>query len=83
MDNKTTQIILKKLESIEHTLTKTKGNSLNDFVSEFEASKLLRRGKTWFWELRQGGFPFTKLGGQVFYNRKDLAELLEKNMENL
>ncbi len=82
MDHKTQKDILGKLDNIEKLLAQSDENSLNDFIPEIQASQILKRGKTWFWELRQLGFPFTKLGGQVYYNRKDLVRLLENNMEN-
>jgi hypothetical protein len=65
-DNKQLRRILKKLKEIEDKLEKPK--SVNDYVSELEAKKLLLRGTTWFWERRRSGeLPYTKLGGQVFY----------------
>ena len=68
--------ILKKLKDIDDKLKKPK--SVNDYVSELEAKKLLLRGTTWFWERRRSGeLPYTKLGGQVFYLMKDLVKYLE------
>ena len=68
--------ILKQLKDIEDKLYKPK--SLDDYVSEFEAKKLLGRGTTWLWERRRSGeLPYTKLGGQVFYLMKDLVKYLE------
>lgn len=68
--------ILKKLKDIEDKLNKPK--SLDDYVSEFEAKKLLGRGTTWFWERRTSGeLPYTKLGGQVYYLKIDLVKYLE------
>ena len=68
--------IFKKLKDIEDKLNKPK--SLDDYVSEFEAKKLLGRGSTWFWERRRAGeLPYTKLGGQVYYLMSDLVKYLE------
>jgi hypothetical protein len=68
--------ILKQLKDIDDKLEKPK--SVNDYVSELEAKKLLLRGTTWFWERRRSGeLPYTKLGGQVFYLMKDLVKYLE------
>lgn len=68
--------ILKKLKEIEDKLNRPK--SIDDYVSELEAKKLLLRGTTWFWERRRSGeLPYTKLGGQVFYLMKDLVKYLE------
>ena len=68
--------ILKKLKDIDDKLDKPK--SIDDYVSELEAKQLLGRGTTWFWERRKSGeLPYTKLGGQVYYLRKDLGNYLE------
>ena len=69
--------ILKQLKDIDDKLEKPK--SIDDYVSELEAKKLLGRGTTWFWERRRAGeLPYTKLGGQVFYLMKDLIKYLEE-----
>ena len=74
--NKQLLRILKKLKEIEDKLNRPK--SIDDYVSELEAKKLLGRGTTWFWERRRfGELPYTKLGGQVFYLMKDLVKYLE------
>ena len=68
--------ILKQLKDIDDKLEKPK--SVNDYVSELEAKKLLGRGTTWFWERRTSGeLPYTKLGGQVYYLKIDLVKYLE------
>jgi len=75
---KNTQLsrILKKLKDIEDKLNKPK--SIDDYVSELEAKQLLGRGTTWFWERRRlGELPYTTLGKQVYYLRKDLVKYLE------
>lgn len=75
-NNKQLHRILKKLKEIEDKLNRPK--SIDDYVSELEAKKLLGRGTTWFWERRRfGELPYTKLGGQVFYLMKDLVKYLE------
>ena len=75
---KNTQLsrILKKLKDIEDKLNKPR--SIDDYVSELEAKQLLGRGTTWFWERRRSGeLPYTRLGVQVYYLRKDLVKYLE------
>lgn len=68
--------ILKQLKDIDDKLEQPK--SVNDYVSELEAKKLLLRGTTWFWERRRSGeLPYTKLGGQVYYLMSDLVKYLE------
>jgi hypothetical protein len=52
-------------------------NTLGDHIPESEASKLLGRKTTWFWNLRRcGKLPFTKVGNRVWYLRKDIISLL-------
>ena len=51
--------------------------ALNAYISEYKARKVLGRSTTWFWELRKGGFPYTKLGGETFYRVQDFIDLLE------
>ena len=75
-NNKQLHRILKKLKEIEDKLNRPK--SLDDYISEFEAKKLLQRGTTWFWERRKAGeLHHTKLGGQVYYLKSDLVKYLE------
>lgn len=58
----------------------TTEGSVGDFISETEAAKLLGRKTTWFWNLRkQGVLPYTKVGNKVFYSKKDIQYLFEKN----
>jgi hypothetical protein len=76
VNNKQLLRILKKLKEIEDKLNRPK--SIDDYVSELEAKKLLGRGTTWFWERRRSGeLPYTKLGGQVYYLMSDLVKYLE------
>ena len=79
-NNKKLQEILMKLDCIEKLVSKQKPTDLDDFISEYDAKELLKRGTTWFWNLRQSGFPYTKLGGQVYYDKKDLIKYFEGNM---
>lgn len=76
LNNQQIRRIFKKLKDIDDKLEKSK--SVNDYVSELEAKKLLGRGTTWFWERRRSGeLPYTKLGGQVYYLMSDLVKYLE------
>jgi hypothetical protein len=67
--------ILEKLENIEQKLEKPL--SVEDYISEREAKKLLTRGTTWFWEQRKKGLPSYKLGAEVYYKRSDLLILMK------
>ena len=76
LNNQQLHRILKKLKEIEDKLNRPK--SIDDYVSELEAKKLLGRGTTWFWERRKAGeLHYTKLGGQVYYLKSDLVKYLE------
>tara|TARA_B100001059_G_scaffold208004_1_gene219940 strand:- start:1008 stop:1244 length:237 start_codon:yes stop_codon:yes gene_type:complete len=67
--------ILEKLKIIEKMLKKP--SSVDDYISEREAKKLLTRGTTWFWEQRKKGLPFFKLGAEVYYKKSDLLILMK------
>ena len=69
--------ILEKLKIIEKMLKKP--SSVDDYISEREAKKLLTRGTTWFWEQRKKGLPFFKLGAEVYYKKSDLLILMKSN----
>ena len=69
--------ILRKLEDIEKRLEKPL--TVDDYVSERDAKKLLARGTTWFWEQRKMGLPFFKLGAEVYYMKIDLITLMKTN----
>jgi len=68
----------KKLDEIQKILTDQKP-TVDDFISEYDAKKKFKRGTTWFWNLRQKGFPYTKFGGEVYYSLADLYNYLNKN----
>ena len=67
--------ILEKLKNIEQKLEKPL--SVDDYISEREAKKMLTRGTTWFWEQRKKGLPFFKLGAEVYYKKSDLLILMK------
>ena len=69
--------ILEKLKNIEKMLKKPL--SVDDYISEREAKKLLTRGTTWFWEQRKKGLPSCKLGAEVYYKKSDLLILMKSN----
>jgi hypothetical protein len=55
-----------------------KDSPLNGYISELEAKKLLGRKTTWFWQMRTSGrLAFAKVGSKIFYNKTDIAKLLE------
>lgn len=67
--------ILKKLEDIDKKIEKPL--TVDDYVSERDAKKMLKRGTTWFWEKRKQGLPFFKLGAEVYYKISDLLTLFQ------
>ena len=67
--------IFKKLEDIEKRLEKPL--TVNDYVSERDAKEMLKRGTTWFWEKRNQGLPWFRLGVEVYYKRSDLLTLFQ------
>jgi hypothetical protein len=67
--------IFKKLEDIEKRLEKPL--TVDDYVSERNAKKMLKRGTTWFWEKRNQGLPSFKVGGEVYYMKSDLLSLIK------
>jgi hypothetical protein len=67
--------IFKKLEDIEKRLEKPL--TVNDYVSERDAKEMLKRGTTWFWEKRNQGLPWFRLGVEVYYKRSDLLSLFQ------
>jgi hypothetical protein len=67
--------IFKKLEDIDKRLEKPL--TVDDYVSERDAKKMLKRGTTWFWEKRNQGLPWFKLGAEVYYKKSDLLTLIQ------
>lgn len=76
-------LILKRLDTIEHLLQNQESESISHFISEHDATKLLKKGTTWFWNLRQAGLPYYKVGGQVYYKKTDLVNLLDQGSDSL
>ena len=75
--------IQRKLLRIEQLIKRENPKELNDFVSEFDAKKILSRGTTWFWNLRKNGLPYTKVGAQVYYKKNDLYAYIDSNMQGV
>lgn len=47
-----------------------------DLLTQKEAAELIKKSESWFehkrWEKK--GIPYIKVGGRVFYDRKDLLD---------
>ena len=78
-NNRVLRTIEKKLGNLERMISKKQEPTLEDYISEQDAKKILNRGTTWFWELRKSGFPHTKVGGQAYYLKTDIVSYLESN----
>ena len=61
---------------------KIQKTQLEDYISEYEARKILNRSTTWFWELRKSGFPYSKLRGEIYYRKSDFVDYLELNFSD-
>jgi hypothetical protein len=62
---------------------KPEADAIGDYITEKEASKLLGRKTTWFWNLRKiGKLPFTKVGNKIFYQKASIIQLLDANKRN-
>lgn len=74
------------LETQQRILQILEGNytqKMGDYLSEEEVKKMLGRKTTWFWRMRNiGKLSYTKVGGKVFYLRKDIEKLLEAGRQD-
>ncbi len=80
------KVILEKiLEGNEKILTKlnadesSSGKTLpGGYITEVEAKTMLKRGTTWFWNMRKAGFlNSAKMGGKNHYSIKEIQTLLD------
>jgi len=70
--------IQRKLAKIETMVKKvSEQHELDEFISEYDAKRLLKKGTTWFWNQRKKGLPYYKPAGEVMYKRKELAQWIE------
>lgn len=71
-------LILETQQRILQILEGNTNQKMSDYLSEEEVKKMLGRKTTWFWRMRTiGKLSYTKVGGKVFYFRKDIEKLLE------
>ena len=55
-----------------------KAGALGDYIEERQAMKILRRGKTWFWNKRKSeGLPGKKAAGRWYYKVADINKFIE------
>ena len=70
--------ILENQQKILRILEGGSSQRTGDYLSEEEVKKMLGRKTTWFWRMRHiGKLGYTKVGGKVFYFKKDIEKLLE------
>lgn len=52
-----------------------------DLLTQKEAAAMLRMSEAWFERQRwkKTGIPYIKIGGRVFYDKKDLLHWIKKN----
>lgn len=81
--NKELQTLKKQLKEVKALLTELTDRPhpiLGKWISEDDLKKLLKRGTTWFWEMRKKGkLEYTKLGCETYYSVESLQHLLEEN----
>lgn len=49
-----------------------------NYLTEKQASELIGKKTTWFWQMRnEGKLPFSKIGKKTFYKKEDLLNLIK------
>lgn len=67
--------ILSKLNADESPNGKTLPGG---YITEAQAKAMLKRGTTWFWNMRKAGFlNSAKMGGKNHYSIKEIEKLLD------
>ena len=72
----------KILDEIECLKTQHGNSHLSlEYLTEKDAGLLLNKKSTWFFNMKKSGMlPYSKVGGKVFYAKKDIVQLIEKGM---
>lgn len=72
------KVIQEKQDKILSLLEKKSDPSIENFITEKDAMKLLKRHSTWFWQMRKcGALPYSKIGKAIYYSLSDLQRLVE------
>lgn len=82
VDQHRLEYIISKIEELSE-LVRMKNSTIptiGEFISEPEAKKLMKKGTTWFWEMRKKGkLTASKTGNVNYYRIEDLKKLIEEN----
>ena len=70
---------IRDLRKIKSFLEKdSDSGTRGDYIDENEAMKILRRGKTWFWNKRKSReLPGKKAAGRWYYKLMDIDKLID------
>ena len=71
---------VKSIRKLQETLERGEENAgaLGDYIEEKQAMKILRRGKTWFWNKRKSEeLPGKKAAGRWYYKVADINKFIE------
>ena len=76
--------VVKDLRELRTELTvKGKSDALGDYISEEEAMEILKRGKTWFWNMRKTGKLLgKKAAGRWYYQLDAITNFIENGKSN-
>lgn len=71
---------VKSIKKFQENLERGEENArpLGDYIDESQAMKILKRGKTWFWNKRKTGeLPGKKAAGRWYYKVTDIYKYIE------
>lgn len=78
------QELVRDLKSLKDSLIESVGNtSIPPLLRNSDVKKILKISDSTLAGLRQNGtIPFSKIGGTIYYLKKDLEEMIEENYSN-
>ena len=75
------QNVINGQEKILQLLEGKSNTSLNGFITEKQASEILHKKATWFWQIRKSGqLPFRRIGKTIYYALADINSLLDSKL---
>jgi hypothetical protein len=72
--------VVKNFNKLQENLERREENvkPLGDYIDEDQAMKILKRGKTWFWNKRKTGeLPGKKAAGRWYYKVTSIYKFIE------